>query len=311
MAHARSVVADYAVYLAVRALICVVQAIPPALGRALAIKLAALGYRLDRRHREVARDNLRHAFPGRWGEAELDRMVQATFRHFCIMLLEIVLLPRKLHAGNLNRYLRLVEPEQRDNLQRLVHTGRPVLFVSAHLGNWEIGSYCFGLVGYASYAIARPLDNPFLDRFLRRFRQNTGQQLLEKTGSLEQINEILRKGGRLALLADQDAGPRGLFVNFLGRPASTHKAVALLALHHQAPLVVLGTRKFGEPMRYEIIVQDVILPERYQNLPDAVRAISERFSAALERMIEAAPDQYFWLHRRWKSQPAKPRRLAA
>ena len=87
--------------------------------------------------------------------------------------------------------------------------------------------------------------------------------------------------------------------------------MALLALHHQAPLVVLGTRKFGEPMRYEIIVQDVILPEPYQNRPDAVRAISERFSAGLERMIESAPEQYFWLHRRWKSQPAKQRRLAA
>jgi KDO2-lipid IV(A) lauroyltransferase len=110
----------------------------------------------------------------------------------------------------------------------------------------------------------------------------------------------------LATLGDQDAGPKGLFVDFFGRPASTHKAVALLALEHHVPLVVIGTPRVGEPMRYHITVEDVILPEEYEWQPDAVRAITQRFTDALERIIRRYPEQYLWLHRRWKNQP--PRR---
>ena len=116
----------------------------------------------------------------------------------------------------------------------------------------------------------------------------------------------------IGTLADQDAGQRGLFVDFFGRPASTHKAVALLALEYGVPLVVLGTPRVGEPMRYRVCVEDVILPEEYANRPDAVKAITQRFTSALERVIRRHPEQYFWLHRRWKHQPqAKKGKRAA
>ena len=104
-------------------------------------------------------------------------------------------------------------------------------------------------------------------------------------------------------LADQDAGPRGLFVDFFGRPASTHKAVALMAMEFDAVLVVIGVPRLAEPMFYAVVCGDVIDPREYAGRGDAVRAITQRYTTALEGLIRRYPEQYFWLHRRWKHQP--------
>jgi KDO2-lipid IV(A) lauroyltransferase len=158
------------------------------------------------------------------------------------------------------------------------------------------------LLGFSTYAIARPIDNPYLDRFLRRFRERTGQTLITKRGAFDQVRSLLGQGGVIATLGDQDAGQRGVFVDFFGRPASTHKGIALLALEQQARLVVLGTMRIAEPDRYAVVVTDVIDARDYANRPDAVPALTQRYTRALERVIRQAPDQYLWLHRRWKHQ---------
>jgi KDO2-lipid IV(A) lauroyltransferase len=179
-----------------------------------------------------------------------------------------------------------------------------VMFVTGHFGNWELGGFILGALGFKTYAIARTLDNPYVDWFLRvKFREKTGQQILSKDDDFERIQEVLANAGVLATLADQDAGQRGLFVDFFGRPASTHKAVALMSLQFQVPLLVIGTAKVGEPMQYAVLVEDIILPEEYEGRPDAVRQITQRFTGALERLVRRYPEQYFWLHRRWKHQP--------
>lgn len=310
MAKQRSLLGDYLVYLAVRLLVCFLQALSPSAARGLAGGLAWLAYHLDRRHRLVAFDNLRQAFPGRYSEAELDWLVRAVYRHFGTVLVEIIHLPRKMHARTWRRYFDLDATNGRVLVECLL-SGRPLMLVTGHFGNWEMGGYTLGLFGFKGYAIARPLDNRFLDDFLRRFRESTGQRILAKHGDFDKIQMILNEGGVLATLADQDAGQRGLFVDFFGRPASTHKAVALLALEHRVPLLVFGARKVGEPMRYQGRVEDVILPEAYNGRPDAMRAITQRFTTALERLVREAPEQYFWLHRRWKHQPVKSRRRVA
>src|SRR5579871_1576347 len=249
MAKPRSLLADYLVYLAVRLLVCFLQTLPPATARGLAGGLAWLAYHLDRRHRLVALENLRRAFPGRYTERELGALVRSVYRHFCTVLVEIIHLPRKMHANTWRRYLGM-DPAHGRALVDCLLSGRPLMLVTGHFGNWEMGGYVLGLFGFKGYAIARPLDNRFLDDFLRRFRESTGQQILAKHGDFDKIQTILKEGGVLATLADQDAGQRGLFVDFFGRPASTHKAVALLALQHNAPLMVTGVRKVGEPLRF-------------------------------------------------------------
>jgi KDO2-lipid IV(A) lauroyltransferase len=300
MAKPRSAVAAYLAYVVARIVVCVIQAMSLSVGRRLAAGMAWLAYRLDRRHREAAKENLRQAFPGRYGEAELDRLIRGVYRHFCTMLIEIFHLPRMLHTNNWRRHLSIKGGPQ---IIDCLLSGRPLLIVTGHLGNWEMAGFTLGLLGFPTHAVARPLDNPYLDDFLRTFREKTGQKVLAKKGDFGQMEALLKNGGVLATLADQDAGPRGLFVDFFGRPASTHKAIALLALEHRVPLMVVGTPKVAEPMRYEVVAGEVIRPEEYDRSLDAARAMTQRFTTALERLIRAAPEQYLWLHRRWKHQP--------
>jgi KDO2-lipid IV(A) lauroyltransferase len=303
MSKSRSVVADYLVYLAVRLVVCVIQILPYRDACTFARGLARLIYHVDGRHRRVAADNLRHAFPGRFSEAEIDRQVRAVYRHFCVLLIDIITVPRRLHPSNWRRHVTIDQRRWVD----LLLSGRPMLLVTGHFGNWELGGYVLGLLGFTTHAIARPLDNVLLDDYLRSFRERTGQKLLAKKGDFDEMQALLASGGVLATLADQDAGQRGLFVDYFGRPASTHKAVALLALEYRVALVVAGVPKVGADLRYDVVIEDVIFPEEYEGRPDAVRAITQRFTSGLERLVRRHPTQYFWLHRRWKHQP-QPRK---
>jgi KDO2-lipid IV(A) lauroyltransferase len=308
MSNARSQPADYLVYVVIRALVAVVQILSLRAAYALADWLAWLAYRVDRRHRLVADENLRHAFP-HLDDRRRDRLVRAVYRHFCRVLVEIVHLPRCLHPTNWHRHVELV------NGGAIVHSligGRPLLMVTGHFGNWEMAGYALGMFGFRTWAIARTLDNPHLNRFFLRFRQKTGQTILNKSGDFEQIQAVLTGGGAIATLGDQDAGQRGQFVDFFGRPASTHKAIALLALKYDALMAVVGVPRVGLPLRYQVVIEEVIDPHDFAGRPDDLDAVTQRFTAALERLIRRHPEQYFWLHRRWKHQPrAKGARKAA
>ena len=297
MSKPHSRIADFSVYLLMRVVVCILQALSFRTSCMVANGLAWLIYKVDRRHRLVAADNLRHAF-GLGDEAERDRLVRVVYRHFCTMLMEIIHLPRMLHPHNWKQHLKLVDHRP---MVDLLLSDRPVLVVSGHFGNWELGGYVLGLLGFTTHAIARPIDNPYLDDYLRAFRERTGQKTLAKHGDFDRMEQVLTSGGVLATLADQDAGQRGLFVDFFGRPASTHKAVALLAMEHRVPMLVIGAPRLGD--RYVVCPSELIDPAEYEKSPNAARAITERFTKDLERLIRLAPEQYFWLHRRWKHQP--------
>ena len=304
MRRKRSLVFNYAVYLFARLAVCLAHMVSDSTARTLIDGLAWLGYMLDRRHRLVALDNLRQAFPNRYSEAELNKLVIAAYRHFFTLMMEISWLPRRMHRHNAKYYFD-IDP-QRKGFVDLMRSERPLLIVSGHFGNWELAGYGLGVFGFKTHAVARPLDNPYLDGYLQRLREQKGQTMLPKK-DLSRIQAALAKGGKIAVLADQNAGPRGLMVNYFGRSASTHKGIAVLALQHRAPLVVVGIRKFAEPMRYQLIVEDIIYPEEYKGFrAEAVRRITQRYTTALERVVRSAPDQYFWLHNRWKQPPGGP-----
>jgi KDO2-lipid IV(A) lauroyltransferase len=302
MKKERSVVADFAVYFLIRVLICTIQALSWRLALQLARALAWLTYYLDRRHRLVALDNVRQAFR-HLDACDVERLTYASYVHLVIIIVEMCRLPRVLHAYNLNDYVVHAEPHDLERLRALAASGRPRLVVTGHFGNWELLSYISGLMGFPGALVARRLDNPYLDHFLARFRCRTGMTILDKNADYARILEILAKGGGLGMVGDQDAGARGLFVNFFGRPASTFKSIALLALEYGAPIMVMGAARVGHPMKYCVYYEDLILPEDYASRPDAARAITQRYSDALERMIRRHPEQYFWQHRRWKHEP--------
>jgi KDO2-lipid IV(A) lauroyltransferase len=323
MARTRNRALDFAVYIAIRIVVCVIQTVPPAVAFWLADRIAGLLHRYVPSRRRVAIENVVAAFPEFAGEpARAEELVRAMYRHFVRAVVEALLLGRKLHITNWRSFLTLVPAVGLPRV--MLTTDRAVLLVTGHFGNWELLSYATGAMGFRSYAIARVLDNPYLERYTRRLRQSSGQTLIAKKDDFNRLTEVLAAKAKVAILADQDAGPRGVFVDFFGRPASTHKAVALMAIEFDAVMVVFGVPRVDralhsalppargmESVFYAVEVEDVIDSRDYAERSDGVTAMTARHTAALERLIRRHPEQYFWLHRRWKHQPARRRAKAA
>jgi KDO2-lipid IV(A) lauroyltransferase len=185
-----------------------------------------------------------------------------------------------------------------------------VFILGGHFGNWEVSTATFGMFGFPMGIVARRLDNPYLHHWFFEARQTTGHRLYDKNSGWNDMVRLLQAGGNLGLLCDQDAGRRGVFVDFFGRPASTFKSIALMAMEYDALLVVgYGIRlpddfKDARWVRYEIGCEEVIDPRDFACTRDTVHDITQRYTKALERSIRRAPEQYFWVHRRWKTAPA-------
>jgi Kdo2-lipid IVA lauroyltransferase/acyltransferase len=304
-------------YTAFRAIVAVLQCLSVRTSVRLAEGLAwVIHHVLPRKwtRYDVAAENLRIAFGDRYDNARIDRTIYFMWLHLFRMIIEMVQLPRKLRLDNCGEVIRF---RNRDETVRVLCTGRPVIMLSGHFGNWEMAMATFGFFGFPMGVVARDLDNPHLHEWFRRFRQHTGHVLISKKGGSELMVELLEHRGHVGLLADQDAGPRGVFVDFFGRPASTFKSIALLALEHRAYICVGYAYRLPDDfenhhwVRYELGSEAFIDPLEVAG-DDEIRAITEQYTQALERIVRRAPEQYFWVHRRWKTAPgARKRRKKA
>jgi KDO2-lipid IV(A) lauroyltransferase len=260
--------------------------------------------RIGRRHRARAIGHLERSFPSMPRheiEAIAQRSVSSLFQMFMV---ESVAIPRLLTPTNWPAYVG-TRGVQRP-LQLLLQD-RPLLMVTGHCGNWELLGFVLALLGFRMSALARPLDNPWLDRWIRSVREARGLEILTKWGATAQVQEIVQAGGRVGFIADQNAGDDGLFVPFFGRLASSYKSIGLLAMRYDTPIVAGCARRIGDAFRYELECSDIIMPEEWRDQPDPLFYITARFNRAIEQMIRRAPEQYLWVHRRWKSRPPHER----
>ena len=312
----RHPVRDYAEYVAFRLVVSVIDALPTAACVRLSEWLAFVVHRLLPRkwtRYQVARENLLTAFGERLSEKQIDHTIHRMWVHLFRVVTEIVQLPRKLRLYNSLDAIDFIDV---DRCVRAMCSGRPVILLGGHFGNWEMANVAFGLFGFRTGVVARDLDNPHLHRWFRRWREQTGAILIAKKGGGGEMVDILESRGCLAMLADQDAGKRGLFVPFFGKDASTFKSIALLAMQHNAVICVGYAIRLPDDfrrnrwVRYEMGCIDVIDTADFDSA-NAVREITERYTASLEAAIRKAPEQYFWVHRRWKSRPLQRRRRKA
>jgi Kdo2-lipid IVA lauroyltransferase/acyltransferase len=304
----RRKIVDYLVYVAVRILICVVQAMSIETGQQFARLLARLFCDVLHIRNSVVDDNLAHAFPQMSPAQRLD-LTRKMWEHLFLLVLEVAHTPRKIHETNWREYVVL---KNEAALVRDLIDDRPLLVVSAHLGNFEVGGYVLGILGFPTYTVARTLDNPYLDRFVNEFRGRTGQHMIPKNGGFEEITRVLATGGTMTFLADQYAGPKGCWVEFFGRSASAHKAIALLALDNNARMSASSSLRLGRPMRFELTNYATVDPQDVGNSVGTVRDLTQWYTTRLEELIRRAPDQYWWLHRRWKdTREKKPAKKAA
>ena len=261
------------------------------------------------RHRARALEHLRPSLGHRYGEARLAEIARRSFEHFAqVFLVELVMTPRLITPWSWSRY---VELGNLDAALRLLLERRGLIMITAHFGNFELLGYTISRLGLPINAVMRPLDNPLLTDLLVQTRASSGLSLLFKRGASERFEQILDEGGALCFIADQDAGRKGVFADFFGRKASWYKSIGLLAMHKRVPVVVGHAVRTREGMHYRVEVERIIQPEEWEPQPDGLAWLTGQFAAALQSAITRWPEQYLWMHRRWKTRPPEELRADA
>jgi Kdo2-lipid IVA lauroyltransferase/acyltransferase len=267
-----------------------------------ALKLTASSNKLllkFREHRNRAERHIRMAFP-ELGEAQVAAMARASMEQLAMLGVEVLLAPRLITQWTWARYITL---RRLDEAIRVLLRSKGCIMLTGHYGNWELLGYTLATLGFDIVAVMRPLDNEYLNRFLLDRREQSGLSLLYKKGATRSAEEVFESGAALCFIADQNAGSKGLFVPFFGYKASTYKSIGLLAMQHEVPIVVGCARRTGRGFKYEICADRIIYPHEWQDKPDPLVWVTEEFSRAMEDFVRVAPEQYLWIHRRWKSRP--------
>jgi KDO2-lipid IV(A) lauroyltransferase len=258
------------------------------------------------RHK-VARENIRIAFGDRYTDQQIDVIIYRMWVHLFRMIAEILQIPRKLHRDSYNDVFVF---SKRKDVVRAICSDRPVLVLSGHYGNWEMSVAVLGVFGFHMSVVARALDNPYFDEWFEGFRRHTGHRMVNKKGAFKQMEAVMEEKGNVALLCDQDAGSRGTFAKFFGKDASTFPTIARLAIDHDAFISVGYSRRLPDDfdnqywVRFELGSEEVVDPRDFSGTrEERITAITQQFTSALERAVCLSPEQYFWVHRRWKTQP--------
>ncbi len=264
---------------------------------------------ISRRHRERALANLRPALGDRLDEASLRRLARRSFQHFAqLYLVELVMTPRLINKWSWARHVELgaIGPAIRELLRE-----RGTIMITPHFGNYELLGFTIAELGLPLVSIMRPLDNPLINDYLVATREASGLSLLFKKGAMNRADDILAEGETLCFIADQDAGRKAVFADFFNRKAAWYKSIGLLAMRHRVPIVVGAATRVGRGFRYRIDVERIIQPEEWDAQESPLQWITDTYAAALERLIRAAPEQYLWVHQRWKTRPKERTRNEA
>ncbi|MEX2672076.1 MAG: lysophospholipid acyltransferase family protein [Phycisphaeraceae bacterium] len=299
MARNQSPLVNWSQYLALRLATMAMHTFPVERNLKSAVGLGSLLYRHSRRHRERAHEHLRMAMPD-LPEARIAEIAECSMQHFLKLGTEVMFTTRLIQQDTWAHHVHL------HNLQEsldLVLSDRPTILVTGHYGNWEVLGYVMGLLGIDLSAIARPIDNPLVNRWLLGVRERRGMRIITKFGATDSMVDVLENGGTLAFIADQNAGNKGMFVPFFDRLASTYKSIGLLALRYNAPVICGYARRWNTGFGFDVGTTDIIRPEDWQQAEDPLFYLTARYTRAIETMIREDPQQYLWLHRRWKSKP--------
>ena len=241
------------------------------------------------RLRRTARRNLERA-----GFADPDTVIDGVFRSIARLLVALARFPR-IHRGNVHEWIRY---EGFEHFEAALKRGRGVLFATAHLGNWELSAFAHALLAAPMHVVARRLDNPLIDRLIERRRTLCGNRVIEKKDAARKILQALRSNQAVGVLIDQNAAPEeGVFVDFFGVSACAGATFARLAARSGAA-VIPGFALWSDRERRYVLRFDPPVP-----ITGDAAADTQRLHAHLEEVIRQYPDQWLWIHRRWKTRP--------
>jgi Kdo2-lipid IVA lauroyltransferase/acyltransferase len=273
--------------------------LPRPLARFLGAQFAAAAFALRPGLRTIAAKNLELAFPD-MTESERRRIVRNMVRQVGWMAGEFSQLPR-YSRKNIEK---IVVLDGLENFQAARKLGKGVLFLTGHMSAWELAPFAQALYGNPLHFLVRPVTNSRVDDLINHYRCLSGNQPVDKNRSARAILKILAQGGTVGILSDHNtAGEEGIFANFFGIPAATTSGLARIALRTDAA-VVPGFLAWDENLRkYRLGLQPAVPLIRTGDEEFDVRENTARFNRIIEDCIRNYPDQWFWLHKRWKTRP--------
>jgi KDO2-lipid IV(A) lauroyltransferase len=282
-------------YLVVRGLLGAMRIVPPRLCIATLHGIAALAYRVmaSRRRSALALVEERLGVSG----AEAERVVKGAFRILALTGGEAILVQRALKRSSLED---LVSFEGVEHWEMAEGRGQGVLLAMAHLGAWESAAELFGRRFHPVWAMGRAMDNPWLDRLVKELREVPLAGTLPKEGGGRHLARLFKKGETVGLLLDQNAGRHGVMMDFMGRPAMQHKVAGAMARRFGVAVVPFYVRRMPGHLRFQAVFEAPILAD--DSLPDdeAELDVIRRVSESLEARIRETPEQWLWLHDRWR-----------
>ncbi len=292
-------------YLVFRGLQQLLRILPEGVSFAAARALGRLWYRLDGRHRRMARANIARVHRWSVDDPRTKELARASFSHTVQVAAEFLLLPPDLEGRDGKPVVELADLEK---VRPLIDSGRGMIFVTGHTGNWEILGASFSSRVAPLSVVYRELDNLHIERYTRRRRESFDQTMIGKKGALSAAARVLKRGGNLALLLDQHGGESEPVLDFLGHPAHTFSTAGVLSVRFQVPVVVGFCYRIGKGMVFRMYFDDPVLPLSGGSESDEVMRITRAVNGSIERFVQAHPEQWLWMHRRWIASRKRPDR---
>ncbi|MGH7846736.1 MAG: lysophospholipid acyltransferase family protein [Candidatus Binatia bacterium] len=277
------------------------QALPLRAGHLLSQVLGHALYYLAPKRRHIALDNLRNVFGREKSEREIKDLARRSCYSFLASLFE---------TAKFLSYLK--DPENgeirdaRTGLESLFHKAKEIherargcIFVTPHFGNWEFLPYIASSIGIPLVLVVRPLDNRYLEKWLYQYRAASGQVVIPKTNSVHLLQRALRQGKSIGMLPDQST-MKAITVEYMGRKATVTPIPALLAVLYNRPIVVVACCRLLMDFRFDGFVSDPIWPVTGGNEKDEIFRLTRAMNQEIEKIVYQYPEQYFWMHDRWK-----------
>ena len=280
-------------YLATRALFTLLRILPRSLSEVVARVLTAALDRVLPKLRRAARVNLAFALPELGVDAR-ELLIDGVFRSVARILVAVAKFPQ-IRRDNVGHWIRY---EGLEHYLGAKKRGKGILVATAHLGNWELSAFAHALMTEPMGVLVRPLDNPKIDAWIERLRALSGNLVIGKANAARLVLSQLKRNGAVGMLIDQNTFPsEGVFVNFFGKPACATAGFARLAAHSGAA-VIPGFAFWSETERRYVL-------RFYPEIPvtGETQADTQTIHSFFEQVIREYPEQWLWIHRRWKTQP--------
>jgi len=279
--------------------------LPRPLARAFGISLGWTVYLLHGRLRRVGMRNLALAFPEKT-EAERGRILRGEFTSMGRQLGEVCQFPKY----TLENVEQVVVYDGLENYEKAFARGKGVLFLTAHFGGWEVSAFTHSMHGHWMHVVMRPMDNVYIDALIRQYRTMHGNQMVDKDDFVRGLLSAMKSGEAVGILMDTNmTPPQGIFVNFFGVPACTASGLARIALRTDAAVVPGFTIWDSSLGKYRLRFDPAVELVRTGGLEADIHTNTQVFTSIIEKYVREYPEQWLWVHRRWKTRPEGEKQL--